>query len=117
MRFQLTGETTRTDRQSSDLAQKAAGTFVEAAPTPESSLLVLLQEDVVSGKYANALSEFCKTLPERPNPRKLCVESVSDKEIVCRIPCRVSDHESLSTFATEVRIRFDTKSRVFSRVD
>lgn len=94
----------------SDVAKKAAGTYV---PDPASDLppvLAWLTGQCRQGVLTQMVQEFCEAQPENVELNRVVVETVNEHLLRCRIPCRCSDHESTSTFDYDVRFSLDLKN-------
>ena len=95
----------------SELAKRAAGTYVEDGPPPEVDLLAWFQDSCRIGELAPVVEAFCRSIPERPDPQLVRVEHVDASHVYGSIPCRVADRESNSTFLTEVRFQLALRTR------
>jgi hypothetical protein len=87
----------------SEIAQKAAGTYIKPETPKLSSTPMWAMQECRRGVLKPHVEKFCAAQLEILNPELLKVESVMPDRIVCSIPCRVADHESPTAILTEVR--------------
>jgi len=95
---------------SSELAKKAAGTYIADSYDKLSTVLAWVTLQCRTGALAEAVSTFCKGQPERPDQTLVLVEGVTADCIHCRIPCRCYDHEASSTFDSDVRFKLNPQT-------
>jgi hypothetical protein len=86
----------------SDTGRKIAGTFVQDS-VPTAPLLRWLQQECRTGSLAQHVKAFVDAQPEHLDRSLVLVEVVTDQGLSCRIPCRMSDHESVKSFDADVR--------------
>jgi hypothetical protein len=94
---------------SKSLARIVAGTYVEDSQgkAKEHPVIAWVQKECREGSLLPAIKSFIKEQQEFLDPALVLVESVSNGQIECVIPCRSADHESKSTFMTEVRFKMN----------
>jgi len=88
---------------SSEVAKKAAGTYIPDAAPMLPSVLAWITKECRTGRLAAPVQAFCAAQPEILEQSLVIVESLTSDCIQCRIPCRCFDHEADGTFDTEVR--------------
>jgi len=100
----------------SELAKKAAGTFIASKLPVASPMLIWLTEQCRQGYFASCVNNFCRIQTETLDPLLVVVESVNDKGFQCRIPCRCYDHESEKVFDSEVSFSLDPTNNACIRL-
>jgi hypothetical protein len=92
-----------------DLASIVAGTYVQDSlgKAKDSPVIAWVQKECRVGSLRPAVESFAKEQQEFLDPALVLVESVGTGQIECVIPCRSADHESKSTFMTEVRFKIN----------
>lgn len=100
----------------SDTVRKIAGTFIEDDQTVKPPLLDWIQTECRHGCFRRAVEEAVKHHPEPLRPDLVLVESVDPNKITLKIPCRVLDHESPSTFATEIEFELNPVTLCLNRI-
>lgn len=100
----------------SEIAKKAAGTFVPDAIFKLPNSLAWATEQCRTGSLKEPVRKFCEAQEEILDQSTVVAESVTADCIHCRIPCRCSDHESAGTFDFDVRFVLDPRSGVCRRV-
>lgn len=91
----------------SDLARKAAGTFIEDVPAPGSPVLRWLQEECRTGRFKECVTKFAQGQDALLQPELVRVEFVTENGIICVIPGRHTDREDTHTYLVEVRCVLD----------
>lgn len=91
----------------SEVAKKAAGTFIPDAAPLLPNVRAWLTQECRSGMLAPAIKDFCEAQSELLDPALVLVESVTSDCIQCRIPCRHFDSEATRPFDTEVCFSLD----------
>lgn len=100
----------------SEIAKKVAGTYVTDSAVPSgSNVIAWLTRECRSGQLKEHIKRFCREQAELLDPALVVVETVSGERIHCKIPCRAYDHESTSTFLSEVKFVLDPASGDTSR--
>ena len=94
----------------SNTARKAAGTFIADSISQLPAVRAWITEECRSGSLAGHVHRFCEEQQEFLDARLTLVESLKDGELVCRIPCKVSDYESPSTFDLDVSFLLNPKT-------
>lgn len=102
--------------QPSKDAQKCAGTYVEDVKRTMPSVAEWLQIECRAGALKEAVVAFAGSQQEILNPHLVLVEKVGADTIECVIPCRLADHESRGTFASEVRFTLNPKTGEATRL-
>jgi hypothetical protein len=100
----------------SALVQKIAGTYVADAAPPSDLLWQWIQAECRSGCFRAVLEEAAQREPEPVQVDLVLVERVDPDKIRVKIPCRVADHESRSTFAAEVNFEINPVTLTVTRV-
>jgi len=100
----------------SETAKKAAGTFIPDTVVQLPNTLAWATAECRSGSLKVPVRKFCDAQEEIIDPSMVIVESVTNDCIQCRIPCRVSDHETAGTFPFDVRFVLDPQTGVCRRV-
>lgn len=101
----------------SQLVRKIIGALVADRTDPDAPpLLRWTQAQCRYGVLRPMVDEFCGAQTERLDPALVVVEAAMPDGLVCLIPCRCVDHESLSPFSTEVRFKLDPATGVSRRV-
>lgn len=100
----------------SKIAQQVAGTYVEDVKRQQPSVVEWVQVECRAGALKPAVEAFASGQQEILNPSLVLVEAVGPELIQCVIPCRVSDHESRGTFASEVRFSLNPTTGVATRL-
>lgn len=100
----------------SEIVQRAAGTFVEDMARPLPSVLEWVQKECRTGTLRPFVEAFAGGQQEFLNPGLVLVEKLENEMIQCVIPCRVADHESRGTFASEVRFTLNPKTGAATRL-
>lgn len=96
----------------SPVAKKAAGTFVEdPLPPVVPPTLAWVTYEARQGSLRRIVEHFCAAQSEPLDASLVVVERVTADGIQCRIPCRCSDHESLSTFPFDVRFKLNPQTK------
>lgn len=101
----------------SDIAKKAAGTFIPDALPMLPKVRAWLTQECRSGTLAPAVKSFCEAQSELLDPSLVLVESMTSDCIQCRIPCRQYDSEASSPFDTEVCFSLDPQKGTCRRTD
>ena len=94
----------------SEIAKKAAGTFIADAKNRLPSTLAWVTDQCRNGVLAPSVRRFCEAQDEILDPALVIVESLAQDCIQCRIPCRCSDHESAGAFDFDVRFVLDPQN-------
>ena len=100
----------------SETAQRIAGTFIEDDQTPKAPLIEWLQSECRIGRFRKILEEAAAVQDEPLRVDLALIDSVSAECISVKVPCRVSDHESASTFSTDVYFSINPLALRASRV-
>ena len=90
----------------SDTGRKMAGTFVQDS-TPGTPLLRWLQQECRTGSLSVYVRDFADAQSEPLDSSLVLVEGTNEHGLSCRIPCRMSDHESARVFEADVRFALD----------
>jgi len=101
----------------SDTVRKIAGTFIEDEKVPKPPLLDWIQSECRHGCFRRTVEEAVKHHPEPLRPDLVLVESADPETIKLKIPCRVADHESPSTFAMMVEFHLNPVTHCIKRVE
>ena len=99
----------------SSTAKKIAGTFLDAEKPPPA--LRWLSEVCRSGSLAKGIHSFIQAQKEPLDIDLLIVDKVTEDRLICRIPTKVADHESTSTFRVDVSFALDPTTGVCSRIE
>lgn len=86
----------------SETVQRITGTYIEDDLSPKPPLFQWIQAECRSGCFSSAITECLKQQPEPLRGDLILVEEVDKEKITLRVPARVVDHESPSTFGLEV---------------
>lgn len=100
----------------SEVARRIAGTFVEDDASPKPALWAWIQAECRTGCFREALETAIKGESEPMRVELTLVEKIDPDKITVRIPCRVADHESTSTFEMDVRFELNPLSLCAKRV-
>lgn len=100
----------------SDVVQKIVGTFIADDPSPRPPLLEWLQSECRSGCFRQVLEDFVKTQPEPLRVDLTLVEKADPDKITVRLPCRVADHESASSFEMDATFEVNPLTMTVKRV-
>jgi hypothetical protein len=100
----------------SDLSKKMIGTYVADTPLPKSPLKAWLQTECRQGKLRPLVDTFVAAQSEILDGGLVAVEKIDENTLLCRIPCRLFDHESPGTFASEVNFSINPMSGETTRV-
>lgn len=101
---------------SSVTAKKAAGTFIHDSIAALPGLQAWITRECRTGALAPAVKRFCEAQPELLEPTLVLVENLAKDSLLCRIPCKVSDCESPSTFDFEVTFQLDPQTGTCRRL-
>ena len=85
----------------SEIARKIAGTYIEDSQEKKPPVFEWVQAECRAGYFRQAIDKFVQSQPEPFRPDLAVVEKLDPDRITFRLPCRVSDHESTSTFAAD----------------
>lgn len=86
----------------SELARQIVGTFIQDDKTPKAPLLEWIQAECRRGCFRQVIEELARQQPEPLRTDLALVEKADPDKITLRLPCRVADHESPSTFEMDV---------------
>jgi len=100
----------------SELVRRIVGTYIEEDKTPRPPLLEWLQAECRHGCLKTALEEAIKQQPEPLRLDLAIVEKADPDKVTVRVPCRVVDHESTSTFETDVTFEVNPLSMSVKRL-
>lgn len=100
----------------SETARRIAGTFVEDDPAPKAPLAAWIQAECRTGCFRETLLETIQQQDEPLNVELAVVEKIDPDKITVRIPCRVADHESTSTFGLDVFFQINPLTHKAQRV-
>lgn len=97
---------------SKDLAKVVAGTFIADSQgrAKTNPVIAWVQRELREGSLKPIVESFAKDQQEFLDPSLVLVETVTDNEIQCVIPCKQFDHESTGTFMAEVRFKLNPTS-------
>lgn len=87
----------------SEIVKRIAGTFIEDTPSSLLTPVVAwMQQELRAGRLRECVDQFAKQQTEMLDASLLLVDEVRPDVVVCRLPCRLCDHESPGTFKSEV---------------
>lgn len=90
------------------LARMVTGTHVpDAAEEVKCPVLRWAMKECRSGSLKYVVNSFVESQAEWLDPDLVLVERIDENQMICCIPCRMSDSESPHTFQTEVRFKLD----------
>lgn len=92
---------------SSETAKRVAGTHVVDSVKKLKTTLQWATKECRHGSLSGAVVRFCEFQQEILEPGLVLVESIDHDRLRCRIPCKLSDCESPSTFDFEVTFTLD----------
>jgi hypothetical protein len=95
---------------SSTTARKAAGTFIHDSAEQLPATLAWITQECRHGSLSGHVKRFCEFQQEILDTGLVLAESLKGDEINCRIPCKVSDCESPSTFDFDVCFQLNPKT-------
>jgi hypothetical protein len=100
----------------SEIARRIAGTYIEDDRSPKPPLSAWIQSECRAGCFREALLEAIKEQDEPLSVELAVVEKIDADKIMVRIPCRVADHESTSTFELDVHFELNPLTQKAQRV-
>jgi len=100
----------------STTAKKAAGTFIADSLDNLPAPLAWITSECRRGSLAASVKRFCEAQQEILDEGLVLAESIQGNEIVCRIPCKVSDCESPTPFDFDVSFRLNPQSGECRRI-
>lgn len=101
----------------SEIAKKAAGTFVADSLPLLPNVRAWLTQECRAGALASAVRNFCEGQSELLDPSLVLVEGVTSDCIQCRIPSRQYDSEATSPFDMDVCFTLDPQKGLCRRTD
>jgi hypothetical protein len=101
----------------SPTAKKIVGVFIPDDTRPRPSTIKWVQEECRKGSLRKVVDEFTRAQDEPLDADLLLVEKIDDSGMTCRIPCKVTDHESPHAFYTEVWFRLDPVAKECARLN
>ena len=99
----------------STTAKKAAGTFIVDSADTLAAPLSWITGECRRGSLSCFVKRFCDEQQEMLDTDLVLAEGMVGNDILCRIPCKVSDYESPSTFDLDVSFRLNPKTGVCQR--
>ena len=100
----------------SEIVQRIAGTYIEDDPTPKFPLIAWIQAECRAGCFHEAIAAFAKQQPEPLRPDLAVVEKVEPEKITLKLPCRLMDNESTSSFSLDVDFELNPATLSVKRV-
>lgn len=100
----------------SEVVRRIAGTYIADDTAPKPLLVLWLEAECRTGCFREALAEAIQQQSEPLRLDLTLVEKVEMDKITVRIPCRVADHESTSTFAADVVFEVNPVSLKATRI-
>ena len=94
----------------SKTAKQAAGTFIADSAPNLPATLAWITNECRQGCLSGYVKRFCEFQQEILDTDLVLVESLHNNELICRIPCKVSDYESPSTFDLVVSFKMDPQT-------
>lgn len=89
---------------------------MEDDPVPKPPTLAWVQSQCREGLFRHSLDKFIAEQAESMSANLVLVETVEPGRIVGRIPCRVADSESTSTFAMDVQFELNPLTQEIKRL-
>ena len=100
----------------SAVAKKIIGIFIADDKGLRPSTVAWAQEECRHGSLRQVVDSFVSSQDEPLDAELLLVEKFEESGIMCRIPCKIFDHESPHAFRVDVRLRIDPTRRVTERL-
>lgn len=85
----------------SEVVLRITGNFIEDESNPKPPMLEWIQAECRHGCFRETIEKAVRLEPEPLRSDLVIVEKVEPDKITLRIPARVTDHESPSTFSVE----------------
>ncbi len=100
----------------SELVRQIVGSHIEDDKTTKPPVLEWLQSECRVGSLRHALEECVKAQPEPFRVDLAIVEKADPDKIIVRLPCRVADHESASSFEMDATFEVNPLTMSVKRV-
>jgi hypothetical protein len=100
----------------SPVVKRIVGTYIVDSVRPLTSLLAWAQEECRNGSLKGLVEAFARAQDEPLDVKLLLVEKVENDGILARIPCKMTDHESLHPFQSEVWLKINPLVQEIVRV-
>lgn len=86
-----------------DLLKKVLGTYLpDENDSSKPSVIRWAQKACREGLLQRHVQKFVSEQVEELDSQRVIVDSITPTELLCRIPAKISDHESLSAFRVDV---------------